>query len=51
MSYLISKISWDCLCEMNEELKDDKIIKSNYNNYLSNYKKANNENKSKFFNY
>jgi hypothetical protein len=30
-SYLISKISWDCLCEMNEELKDDKIIKCNYN--------------------
>jgi hypothetical protein len=42
--YFISKISWDCLCEMNEELKDDKIIKCNY-------KKANNENKSKFFNY
>jgi len=51
MSYLISKISYHCLCEMNEELKDDKIIKSNYNNYLSNYKKADIENKSKFFNY
>jgi hypothetical protein len=36
---------------MNEELKDDKIIKSNYNNYLSNYKKADIENKSNFFNY